>query len=373
MLDTEASKLFYQGGMNQIRQTAPYFFQDKPLFGMDIGRYTLRVMQLELDRKVPGLKGYGAIEFDAAAIKNGVIVKPELIAKPAVKLFSQELIGDIATKRVAIALPASRALTRAINLPPMSPKDIAEAVKTEIDQYIPTADADNFYLDYTLLHEGAETIEVFAVAIPKQIVDSYLTLTSMMGLEAVSLNTTIGASAKLFAQDKQSDIPSVLVDFGSKTTDITIFNQGIVATGSVEFGGDDLTDSIAKMLAIKPHDAIMLKSKYGLSAGRFQKQIKAAMEPSLELLTKEFRRTIRYYEQRYAEQTPIGQIVIMGGGANMPGLADYLTERLRLPARTFYMKDRITFGRLRQFYSADNMSFVTVAGLAMTEPAEIFV
>lgn len=116
----------------------------------------------------------------------------------------------------------------------------------------------------------------------------------------------------------------------------------------------------------------MLKSKYGLSQSNVQKQMISAVELSLEQLMKEIRRTIRYYEQRYTKEPPIGQIVLMGGGANMPGLADYLTERLRLPVRAFDPASHIDFGHLKPFYTADRLSYVTAAGLAVTNPSEVF-
>lgn len=357
--------------MKKTTNTSKYFFDDKPLFGLDIGHDTLRVMQFHLGHKVPRLKGYGSIAYDSSAIVEGVIVKPELVANAAMKLFNKELIGDISTKRVAVSLPVSRAFTHAVQLPKISSKDIAEAIQTEAEQYLPTS-PDNLYLDYATLKENDDGMEVFVVAVPKKIVDSYLVLTRMLGLEAVLLDTAIGASARLFALDKQSDIPSVLIDFGAESTDITIFNHGLVVTGTVAFGGDDITTAIARRLRVLPREAVVLKSKYGLSAGELQRQITAAMEPSLGLLLKEIRRTIRYYEQRYAQEPPIGQVVAMGGGANMPGLADYLTERLLLPVRTFDPAYHIEFGHLRPFYSADRMSYVAVAGLAVTNPAEIF-
>ena len=347
-----------------------FFFGDKPLFGLDIGHDELRVMQIDAKRKVPRLKGYGAVAFDPRAVADDVIVRPELIAKAAVRLFGRELIGDITTDRVAVSLPANRALTRAIQLPKMSPKDLTEAVQTEAEQYIPRID--ELYLDYTVLHETVDTIEVFVVAMPKRIVDSYLTLTRMLGLEAVLFDTAIGASAHLFSHDKQSNIPSVLIDFGANRTDITIYNHGLVVTATADFGGDDLTAAIAKTVRVTPSEAIMLKSKYGLTPGVFQKQITAAIGPSLEQLLKEIRRTIRYYEQRYAKEPTIGQIISMGGGANMPGLTAYLTDQLHIPARVFDPAAHLDFSHLRSFAAVDHMSYVTAAGLAIADPKEIF-
>lgn len=349
-----------------------YFFEDKPLFGLDIGHGTLRVMQFELrPRKKPRLKGYGSVVFDPAAVVNGVIEKPEVIAQAATSLFRKELIGNITTNRVAVSLPVSRSLTRVVRLPKMNDEDLAEAVLTEAEQNMP-GQIENMYFDYAPLREDAEGMDVFLVAIAKQIVDSHLTLTRLMGLEAVLFDTTIGASARLFARDKHSKVPTLLIDFGAESTSITVFNKGIVVTGTLASGGDAATDAISKALVVAPAEATILKGQYGLSASPVRKQMVAALEPILDVLLKEVKRTIRYYEQRYAKEEAIGQVVIMGGGANMPGIADYLTEHLSVPTRAFDPSPYIDFGHLHPFYSADRMSYVTAAGLAVTNPEEIF-
>lgn len=353
------------------KSSEKYFFVDKPLFGLDIGHNTVRVMQLDSDYTLPRLKGYGSVDFDPAAIVGGVIVKPEAIAKVTLHLFTKALIGDISTKRVALSLPANHAFTRATRVPKVAAAELAEAVQTEAEQYIP-GHAQNLYLDYTVLRQDEEGIEVFIVAFPRQIVDSYLVLTRMMGLEAVIMDTSISASARLFSRDPQSSVPSLLIDFGTGSTDIAIYNRGLVVLGTVAFGGDYITQAISRKLDVSPQEALVLKSRYGLSPSPVQKQVTAALEPSLEVLRREIRRVIRYYEQRYAKERPIGQIVTMGGGANMPGLADYLTDHLRLPTRMLDPAPYIDFGHLRHFYNADRASFVTAAGLALTNPAEIF-
>jgi type IV pilus assembly protein PilM len=355
----------------KARQPKTYFFEDKPIFGLDIGRSSLRVMQVSLGHHQPRVVGYGTAAFDPSAVDKGVIVKPEILAKASVELFQKQLVGDITTRRVAVSLPANYAFTRAVKLPRMNDKDLAEAIRNEVEQYIPVHTED-LYLDYTPLHTDVETMELFVAAMPKKIVDSYLALTRMLGLEAVLFETSIGAGAQSFARDKHSDIPAVLVDFGSVSTDLTIFNRGLLVTGSVGFGGDNVTKIIEKALDVTTHEAFIIKTKYGLGVSKKQKLIQQAMEPSLQELLNEIRRTIRYYEEHYPNDLPIGQVVIIGGGANMPGIADFLTDRLRLPVRAFDPTAYIDFGHLQPFSRSEHMSYVTVTGLSLANPAEIF-
>ncbi len=87
------------------------FYKDKPVFGLDIGFSSIKVMQINLQNKNHSVTGYGVTGFDPSAIKDGVIVDPELIAKVAHELFSKQLIGDVTTRRVALAVPAARITT----------------------------------------------------------------------------------------------------------------------------------------------------------------------------------------------------------------------------------------------------------------------
>ena len=129
--------------------TTTYFFKDKPIFGLDIGHGSLKVMQLGGGKK-PGVVGFGHTMFDHHAIKDGIVVAPEVIAKAADELFTHHLVGDITTKRVAIAIPSARCFTRGISLPKLGKKELADAVRLEAEEYIPVP-IDDLYLDYTVV------------------------------------------------------------------------------------------------------------------------------------------------------------------------------------------------------------------------------
>src|SRR6187551_2383577 len=117
----------------------PLLYEDKPLFGFDIGHGKVRVLQIQPAKRLPKLVGYGEVTFDPAAVQAGVIVKPEIIAEAVQGLFKHRLIGDITTNRVAMSLPIARAFTRSIEVPSLSDKELAEAVQNEAEQYIPAA------------------------------------------------------------------------------------------------------------------------------------------------------------------------------------------------------------------------------------------
>lgn len=348
-----------------------YFYQDKPLFGMDIGYGSVKVMQTGWDHTKQKVQGYGVTSFSSEAIQDGIIADPELLAKAVHEMFENHIIGEITSRRVAIAVPASRTYNRPITLPKLSPKDLAQAVMLEAEQYIPLP-IENLYLDYHITRKTDKEIELLAVASPKKMIDSYLTLTRMLGLDVVTIETSIGAGGRLFMQAEQSDIPTVLIDFGSISADITIYDQDLIVTGTVTCGGDIFTELIAGALGVTKQEAQVIKSKYGLGVSKKQAEITGALTEELEKLLKEIRRMIRYFEERSGSEDKIGQIVTMGGGANMPGLSEFMTNRLRLPVRMCDPWQNLNFNGLQPPNPIEKSMYVTVAGLALINPKEIF-
>jgi type IV pilus assembly protein PilM len=355
------------------RTKTNYFFKHKPLFGLDIGAASLKVMQVDEDslkNGKPTIVGYGTTHFDQSAIENGEVVQPELVAKAMLDMFKGGLVGDITTRRVAMAIPAYRTFTRAISLSSLKPKELAEAVQLEAEQYIPMP-LEDLYLDYSIIRSDKEVTEVFAVAVPRKIVDSYLNLAKILGLEAVLIETTLGGCSRLFAQDKQSAGASVIIDFGSQSSDISIFDKNILVTGTVQGGGAVFTSSIKAKLGVTQAEANIIKNKYGLSMSKKQKEIREALTPTLDQIVKEIRRMIRYYDERYGSDKPVTQVITLGGGANMPGLAEYMTEALRLPVRHSEPWQYLDHKHLQVPSGADKPMYATAAGLALVNPKEV--
>jgi len=350
-----------------------YFYQDKPIFGLDIGFSSIKVMQTEQTGKDDyRTLGYGVTGFDKECIQDGVIVDHKRIAEAAVELFKNNIVGEISTKRVALSVPASKTFTRTISLPQVNDEDISEAVTIEAEQYIPIP-IDNLYLDYVVIQKTEKNTDVLAVAAPRKIVDSYIELTQILGLEAIGFDTSILAAARLFErQDEHNDIPAVLVDFGSMSTDITVYDKGVIVTSTVTTGGDMFTQAIAKKLDVTEEEAHIIKTKYGISKSKKQAEIMESIRPLVDQMAKEIQRMIRYHEERSMSKQKIGQIIAMGGGANLPGLSDYLTNAIRLPVRSSEPLKNFKLHKLRPPSSLEKSMYVTVAGLSLIKPEELF-
>lgn len=350
-----------------------FFFKDKPIFGLDIGFNTVKVMQLKEHSGQYQVIGYGIGGFKNEALKDGVIVDYEHMAQAILNLFKNNIIGEITTRRVAVSIPATRTFPHSITLPALSGKELREAVMLESEQNIPLPLTD-LYVDYETVSNNQTNLEVQTVAVPRKIVDSYLNLMKIVGLEPVIFDSSIKAAGRLFArQEDTRDIPAVLIDFGSVSADIAIQDNNSIITGTIPAGSDIFTNLIAHGLKINRAEALVIKTKYGIGKSKKQKEILEILKPELEQIVREVRRVVRYYEDRSTDESKVGQIITMGGGANLPGLSGYLTDVLRLPVRTSEPWQDFNLKKIKAPNQNEKSVYVTVSGLCMIKPEKVFV
>lgn len=348
------------------------FYKDKPVFGLDIGRSSIKAIQIDRTTgKNAKIIGYGNTSFDPKALNNGVIVDPEELARAAYNLITKDLIGTITTRRVALSLPNEHSFSRTITLPKMDSKDIATAVISDAEGSIPIP-IDQLYYDYQImktLEDGS--IEVQLVATSKDIVDSYLVVTDALGLEVAFIETNITAVTRIVAHSEPTDVVSLIIDFGSTAADLSIFDGKTARiTGTADCGSDNITDLIAKRLGVSSRQAHTIKTRYGLELSKKQKDIVGAIEDELSKLLSEVRKVIRYYGE-HSPESQIGQIIILGGGANLPGLSTYITDHIRVPTRLCNPWQNISFGKLQPPHQLETTLYTTCGGLGLITLAEM--
>lgn len=349
------------------------FYKDKPLFGMDIGAHSIKVMQIEREGKTLHISGYGSINFPACTTDKGLIVDYEGLAKATLELFDKHINGKITTRRVAATIPATHAYSRLMSLPSnLSSKELDDAVRFETEQYIPLP-IDELYVDYSIGDTSGNTKEILVVAVPKKIIDSYIRFFELVGLELCAIETTISAASRLIAAtDSSASTPTILIDLGSTSVDLSIYDKILVVNGTIPGGGDDFTAQIKDRLDVTEAEAEVIKRTYGLTHSKKQEEIRTALNNQLDKFAQEIRRVVRYYDEKTEGKSKIGQVITMGGGANMPGLTEYLTDTLRLPTKMCNFWSSFELDRLEAPEQDERSIYVSVAGSALISPKEIW-
>jgi type IV pilus assembly protein PilM len=344
----------------------PLIYQDKPIFGFDLGTRTVKMIQLKPSGKQMEVLGYGYATFPEDAIVEGILVDPKEIAQALAPLLAKMTFGNITAKRVATALPVAKVFTRVLELPPMAPADLGQAVKLEAEQYIPVPLPD-LYIDYEIIENGQEKNDVLMVAAPRAIVDSYIKLFDLMNLEVASIDSDLSAATRAVVASSALDKPTLVANIGSKSIDLTVHDKVIRLTDTIAMGGDTLTDQLVNDLKISREQANEIKYKFGIGPSGLQPKVMASLGAPLKKMCDEMRRIMKFYSDRGDKNRKLEAIIVGGGSASMPGFLEYMAAQINLPVVVADPWAGLKMKRLEPVSKFDAPMYTTAIGLARLE------
>ncbi len=316
--------------------------------------------------------GYGSLDLDPVKIKDSLESNSNYLSEGIKLLVKKNIIGQLSSNHVAVSIPATRTFSRTFTLPKKVGKHLKDAVDLEVDQYIPIP-ASKLYIDYEIVKKTSKEITVLLSAAPINIVDKCVAAIENAGLTVSLIEPSTNSIARLLANTEEGTIPTVLVDIGPATTDVAILDGGSVrVSNGVSVGGNTFTLNIAKKLEITLENAHQLKILNGLNAGSKQDKIKNALEPSLLQIVSETRKVIRYFNERISGDRKLEQLLIVGSGSNVPGIGDYFTNELVMPARVASPWQKLDFGKLPEPDQQFRSRYITVAGLAIITKGSVW-
>lgn len=345
------------------------FYKDKPIIGLDISSTDMKVMSIDTKRQV--VTGYGNIDLDPLRIKKSFDEDDSYIIDNLRSLLDKKLVGTLASEQVVLGIPTARTFSRTFTLPVSAEKTLKDAVALEVGQYIPLP-MSLLYVDYEIIERNSEVLTVIMSAVPKRIVDNTLAAAEAAGLTVNMVEPAINAVARVLKSTEEGYLPTVIVDIGAANTDIAVLDGSIRITGGIGTGGNTFTLDIAKKLSITLENAHQLKVLNGLAPGARQEKITAALRPSLRGIITETRKVIRYYNERLSNERRLEQVLVVGSGSNVPGIGEYFTNELVMPARTANPWQQLDFGELPQPAKQFRSRYITVAGLSNVTKGEMW-
>lgn len=345
------------------------FYKDKPIVGLDISQTGIKVMSI--DPKKWLVTGYGSVDLDPVKVQASLESDDPYLSENLRALLEKKIVGKLPSNHVTIGIPTAKTFARTFTIPPNAEKNIRDAVELEVDQYIPIP-MSLLYVDHEIIKRTKTELTVMLCAVPKQLVDSCVATAESAGLEVTAIEPGISAVARVLEATEQGHLPTVIVDIGPANTDIAILDGTIRVTGGLGIGSNTFTLDIAKKLNISLENAHQIKVLNGLSAGPRQEKITVALKPSLQRIVNETRKVMRYYNERLSDDRKLEQVLIVGGGSNVPGIGDYFTNELIMPARVAIPWQKLDFGKLPQPSKQFRPRYITVGGLAAIDPRGIW-
>lgn len=345
------------------------FYKDKPIIGFDISKTSIKLMSVDMSKML--VHGYGSIDLDPEKISDSLEQSEAYLSGRLRELFERHIVGKLSSNRAVLGVPTARTFVRSFSLPAEQESNIKQAVSLEAEQYIPMP-LDSLYIDHQIIKRDKKEIMVLMCAVPRQFVNSVLTVTREAGVEVALIEPSITAVARLLERTEEGNLPTVIIDIGPASTDIAILDGAVRVTGGLNIGGNTLTLDMAKKMNIPLETAHQLKVLSGLSAGPRQEKITAALRPTLTRIIDEAKKVIRYYTDRFPDEKALEQVLIVGSGSNVPGLGEFFTNELVMPVRVASPWQALNFGDLAQPAKQLRPRFMTAAGLALVRPEDIW-
>lgn len=201
-------------------------------------------------------------------------------------------------------------------------------------------------------------------------------------LEASGLTLEPLASADAVLSNEEKEAGVVLVDIGGGTTDVAIFQDGIIRhTAVIPFGGNVITEDIKEGCTIIKSQAELLKIKFGSALASENQENEIVSIPGLrgrphkEISVRNLSAIIQarmeeivehvYYEIKNSgyEKKLIAGIVITGGGAQLKHVTQLVEYITGMDTRIGYPNEHLAKGT----EDVTLPMFATAVGLVMKE------
>lgn len=288
------------------------------MIGIDISDKSIKLVQLS-DDKNRRLLAYGGDDLPDAAIENGVIVQPKMVQDALLSMMKKQRISLRERHTIVASISETQSFLRVIEIPEMNEDEIGEAIQWEVAQHIPFG-LENVYIDWQpLVGEGHKALtgrrEVQVGAAQKKVVDPLYTTLKELGMDVAAFELESQALVRaLVSPELRLKQGLLIVDLGASATNVIIHDHGALRfTATLQRGSSSIISQVqavdAELLNTRPHEVPQEE------ADRLSQQLLPAMEE----LAIEVRGIVEFYNSIDA-QHEVKEILMTGGGSNMPGL-----------------------------------------------------
>jgi type IV pilus assembly protein PilM len=297
------------------------------LFGLDIGRSFIKVVEVSVNGNMRTLKAAGSILCPAGGMQSESPLDLSKVSD-TIKACVEKAKVDI--DGCAVSLIESQVVSRLIQLPNLTDKELSAAISWEAEQYIPLPLKDvNLQYKVVKRAEGATgKLDVLLTAAPKRVIEKYLNVVRNAGLKPVALETESAALTRAYV--KPADPTSIIVSMGALSTELIVASNGnVLFTRSIATGGATLTRAIMAEFNLPQSQAEEYKQTYGILEDKLSGKVAAVLKPILDIIIAEITKAVEFVHT-HVDQVEVASVIITGGGAYLPGFSEFLVSRTSL-------------------------------------------
>ncbi len=303
----------------------------RPLIGLDISSSSVKMVEMvDAGKGQPRVERYAIEGLPRDAVVDGNIANLEVVTDVIARCWKR--LGT-STRFVAMALPASAVITKKITLPAsLRETEMEIQVESEANQYIPFA-LEEVNLDFQVIGpvpSSPDDVEVLLAASRKEKVEDRVAVAESANLRPVVMDVesyAIQAAYDLVIKhlpNEGKDQVVMLVDVGATATKFLMMkNDQQLYAREQAFGGGMLTQDIMRVYGMSPEEAEGVKRSEA-PPDNYEAEL---LHPFRENLAQEISRARQFFFTS-TPHSEIHHIVLAGGGALAPGVAEVVTQRV---------------------------------------------
>jgi type IV pilus assembly protein PilM len=289
-------------------------------------------------------------------LPDGIVVGGELrdiegLAEALKELFAKHKLPK---KGVRLGIANNRIGVRTFEITGIDdPQQLANAIRFRAQETLPIP-LEEAVLDWQLLSEstdeetGQVTRRVLLVVAYRELVDRYVAACKKAGIRVAGIDLEAFAMLRALNAPATADAPpangaQVVVNVGHDRSTFAVSDGRVCEfTRVLGWGGQSLSVAIARALDCTPSEAMPVKHALSLVAqttdlpeGVTHEALASARDAvtrELQSFARELVSSLRFY-QNQPGSLGIGELVLTGGTAHLPGLSDELNRLIGVPVR----------------------------------------
>lgn len=339
-----------------------------PMLGLDISSTAVKVLQIARTGGRYRVESYAVEPLPANAVVEKNIVEVEAVGQAIRRAVRR---ANAKARRAAVAVAGSAVITKIITMPgDLGADELESRIEIEAGNYIPYP-MEEVSLDFQVLGPSAgnaETVDVLLAASRTENVDVRVAALELAGLEAGVVDVEAYAMENAYRLiQRQVPVEAggtvALLDVGATMTQLVVLRDGrAIYTREQVFGGQQLTDELMRRYGMSHEEAGQAKRQGGLPEG-YEEDV---LEPFKEAMAQQVSRSLQFFFSS-SEYNSVDHMVLSGGCASIPGVAEMVEEQLNVgasvanPLAGMSLASRVKSEEL----AADAPALMISAGLAL--------
>ena len=294
--------------------------------GIEIGSHTIKLIEVIKGEVTLNVQKVSLLETPKGCVKNGILEQIEPIKT---LILSEIQRKKYRAKHVVMVVQSKEIIIRNAIMEAYPDEVIRQLLSTQTECYLPIK-AKAYQMDYKVIKTLPDhKNELLLVAVPKKMIASVIELVEGMKKIPLLITTPSEAVGFVFSESRRMVYEAVgnilVLDIGGEGTMATIVTKsGTLLTRIFDFSIARIQRVLEEVQMI---EGITLDEE-GLK-NIIQPQVQQYMIPELE-------RILQFYYSSF-ENRPIKKIYLIGGGATIKGLKEYIYEAFDIPVEPLHL------------------------------------